>query len=66
MNNTQLIGVSVFSLGILLILGFSFFELFLKATELPEIIKYGLLLIFLGILVMLISLSVERIKEMKK
>ncbi len=66
MNKTQTTGIALFFFGILLILGYIFYKLFLEVTDFPEIIKYALLLIFFGLFLVLISLSIERIKEMKK
>lgn len=66
MNKIQLIGIGLFSLGILVILAYSFYEFFLKAVDFPETIKISLLFIFLGLILVLVSLAFERIKELKK
>ena len=66
MNKIQIAGISLFSLGLLLILGFLFYEFFLNETEISGTIKISLLLIFLGLIVLLGSLSFERLKELKK
>ncbi|PIN99116.1 MAG: hypothetical protein COT90_01170 [Candidatus Diapherotrites archaeon CG10_big_fil_rev_8_21_14_0_10_31_34] len=66
MNKVQLSGIALFSSGLLLVLGYFIYKFFLEATEVPETIKLALLLIFLGLIVSLASLSFKRIKELKK
>jgi len=66
MDKVQSAGIGIFSTGILLVIAYLFYKFFLKATEIPEIIKIALLLIFLGLIISLASLVLERLKEMKK
>ena len=60
----NILGLTIFSLSALALIGFGLHE-FLKQTDMPIIIKWGIAGVLLGIIVILISLVVERIKDYK-
>ncbi len=65
MKNTQILGVSLLVLGILIIVGYGLY-LFALAEDVPLIIRTGVIVIFLGIVVVLLSLIRERLRDLKK
>ncbi|UCD07149.1 MAG: hypothetical protein JSW41_04970 [Candidatus Aenigmatarchaeota archaeon] len=65
MKNTQTLGVSLLVLGILIIVGYGLY-LFALAEDVPLIIRTGVIVIFLGIVVVLLSLIRERLRDLKK
>jgi len=66
MNATQFLGVAVFSLGIALIILGTIAAIFFgkKLLELLFLGATGLL--FLGILIVLVSIAVERLRDIEK
>jgi len=60
----NILGLTIFSVSVLALIGFGLHE-FLKETDMPVIIKWGIAGILLGIIIILISLVVERIKDYK-
>jgi len=60
----NILGLTIFSVSVLALIGFGLHE-FLKETDIPVIIKWGIAGIFLGIIIILISLVLERIKDYK-
>jgi len=66
MDKVQIGAICGFSAGLLLIIAYFVYKFFLQSTGVPEIIKIAFLLIFFGLIVGLASVSVERLKEMKK
>jgi hypothetical protein len=60
----NILGVGIFSVGFLTLIGFGLAE-FLKDLTIPIAVKWAIIAIFLGIIIILISLIRERIKEKK-
>ena len=59
----NLAGLVVFAIGALAIAGYGFYQFigeFLLAAEIPFVIKWGLVAIILGVIIILISLIFER------
>ena len=60
----NILGAGIFSIGFLTLIGFGLAE-FLKDLTIPILAKWAIIAIFLGIIIILISLIRERIKENK-
>lgn len=60
----NILGAGIFSIGFLILTGFGLAE-FLKDLTIPILVKWAIIAIFLGIIIILISLIRERIKEKK-
>jgi len=65
MKNIQILGVSLLVLGILIMVGYGLYH-FAIAEDIPLLIKTGVIVIFLGIVVVLLSLIRERLRDLKK
>jgi len=66
MKPLNVIGLAIFSAGALILAGFGLYKLvgvFLKDSTIPAIIKWGIVGVVLGVVIILISLIVERIKD---
>lgn len=59
-------GILLMVLGALLLIGFGFFQLITVPADMPAVIRYGLLTLLLGLLLAVIGLVFERIKERKE
>ena len=64
MKPLNILGLIIFSVGVLLLVGFSLYKFF-EDTEIPQIVRWGIIAIILGIIILLISLVKERLKEPK-
>ena len=62
MKTLNILGLIVFSGGALTLIGFCFYEFF-KDSTIPPIIRWGTISIILGVIIILISLIKERLKE---
>ncbi len=62
MKPLNILGLTIFSAGVLGLLGFSLYKFF-EDVEIHPIIKWGIVAIILGVLIILISLISERLKE---
>lgn len=65
MKPLNILGLTIFSAGILLLAGFGFYE-FLKDTTVPLVVRWGSAGLILGVLIILISLIIERRKDKQK
>ena len=69
MKPLNTIGLTIFSLGALVLIGYGLYELVAalwQDTDIPIIIKLGIVGVILGVLILLIALVSERIKDNKK
>ena len=65
MRPLTILGLIIFSVGGLFLIGFGLYKFF-EDTTVPLIIKGGITALILGAAVMLISLIIERVKDQKK
>ncbi|MFC1715694.1 hypothetical protein ACFL6S_18650 [Candidatus Poribacteria bacterium] len=66
MKPLNVIGLTILSAGALILVGFGLYRLvgvFLKDSSIPAIIKWGIVGLVLGLVILLISLIAERIKD---
>lgn len=69
MKRLKYIGLSLFSVGILLVIGYGLFDFFKEIwmdPDFPLLIRIGLPLIILGLLVLISALMIERLTDSKK
>lgn len=67
MKPLNIIGLSIFGIGTLLLVGFGIYKIIEDInTNIPAIIVLGVAGVILGIIIMLISLITERIKDNEK
>jgi len=64
MKFLNILGLTLFSLGIMVLVGFGLYKFF-RDTTVPAIIRYGIITVILGMMIILISLIKERLKEKK-
>ena len=64
MKTLNILGLVIFSAGVLILAGFGLYEFF-KDIEIPQIVKWGIIIVILGLIILLISLVSERLKEKK-
>jgi len=64
MKFLNILGLTLFSLGIVVLVGFGLYKFF-QDTTIPAIIRYGIIAVILGVIIILISLIKERLKEKK-
>lgn len=68
MRLLNIIGLIIFSIGALALIGFGFFQFigeFLIETKIPLIVRLGVIGLILGTTTILISLILERLKDEK-
>jgi len=58
------LGFFLFCLGLLIILGFGLYKFF-GESSVPLIIRWGIMGLILGTVIMIISLTIERFKDIK-
>ncbi len=69
MKKLNIIGLTILLAGALLIGGYAGYKYaieFLRDTSIPGIVRYGLSAIIIGLIILLISLVLERIKDKKR
>ena len=64
MKPLNILGLVIFSTGVLILAGFGLYEFF-KDIEVPQIVKWGIIIVIFGVIILLISLISERLKEKK-
>jgi len=64
MKFLNILGLILFSLGITALVGFGLYKFF-QDTTVPAIIRYGIIAMILGTIIILTSLVKERLKEKK-
>jgi hypothetical protein len=64
MKPLNVFGLTIFLAGLLTIVGFGFYKFFEDSTV-PIVVKLGIIAIALGIIIILVSLTKERLKEKK-
>jgi tetrahydromethanopterin S-methyltransferase subunit E len=64
MKTLNILGLIVFSGGALTLIGFGFYEFF-KDSTIPPLVRWGIVALILGVIIILISLIKERLKEKK-
>jgi uncharacterized membrane protein (DUF485 family) len=64
MKILKALGLSIFCLCFLVLTGFSTYK-FLEDSTIPLVIKWGIVGLILGIIMIIISLIIERIKDNK-
>ena len=62
MKFLNILGLIIFSAGTLALVGFGLYEFF-KDSTVPPIVRWGIIGIILGVIIILISLIKERLKE---
>jgi len=62
MKPLNVLGLTIFSVGVFGLIGFGLYRFFVNSTA-PIIVRWGIVAIILGIIVILFSLINERIKE---
>jgi len=62
MKPLNILGLTIFSAGTLVLIGFGLYKFFEDSTV-PIIVRYGIIAVILGVIIILISLIIERIKE---
>jgi len=62
MKPLNILGLTIFFAGLLAIIGFGLYEFF-KDLTIPIIVRMGITAIILGVIIILISLIKERLKE---
>lgn len=62
MKPLNILGLTIFFAGVLVLIGFGLYKFFEDSTV-PVIVRYGIIAVILGIIIILISLIRERIKE---
>jgi len=62
MKPLNILGLIIFSAGALALIGFGLYEFF-EDTTVPLIIRWGIICLILGTIIMLISLIIERLKD---
>lgn len=65
MNRLQLFGIVVFVAGIILPLGYGLYHFFI-AEDIPVLIRASSSLLFVGLIIVIISLVRERLQDLKK
>jgi|ETNmetMinimDraft_2_1059921.scaffolds.fasta_scaffold481288_1 hypothetical protein len=64
MKPLNIIGLAVFTVGTLLLIGFGIYEIIEDInTNIPIVIILGVAGVILGVIIMLISLIIERVKD---
>lgn len=64
MRILKILGLSIFCLSFLVLIGFSTYK-FLEDSTIPLVIKWGIVGLILGMIIIIISLIIERIKDNK-
>ena len=64
MKFLNILGLTLFSLGFVTLNGFGLYKFFQDQT-IPAIVRYGIIAIILGVIIILASLIKERLKEKK-
>ncbi|TFB09103.1 hypothetical protein E3V08_01195 [Candidatus Atribacteria bacterium MT.SAG.1] len=64
MKFLNILGLTLFSFGIIALVGFGLYKFF-QDTTIPAIIRYGIVAMILGTIIILTSLIKERLKEKK-
>ena len=64
MKPLNILGLTIFSLGFAILVGFGLYQFF-KDIEVSQIVKWGIIAIIFGVIILLISLIKERLKEPK-
>jgi len=62
MKPLNILGLTIFSAGVLVLIGFGLYKFFEDSTV-PVIVRWGIIAVISGIVIILISLIRERIKE---
>ena len=62
MKPLNILGLTIFFAGSLAIVGFGLYEFFEDST-IPIVVRLGIVAIILGVIIILISLAKERLKE---
>lgn len=69
MKPLNIIGLVIFFVGVLALVGFGFYKSigdFLISEDIPVVIKWGIIALVLGIIIILISLVFERARDSKE
>jgi hypothetical protein len=62
MKFLNILGLTLFFLGTIILISFGLYEFF-RDTTIPTIIRYGIIAVILGIIIIISSLIKERLKE---
>ncbi len=64
MKSLNILGLIFFFVGAFTLIGFWLYKFF-ESTEIPFIVRWGIIAIILGVIIILTSLIKERLKEKK-
>ena len=62
MKPLNILGLIIFFAGLLALVGFSLYKFFEDST-IPVVVRWGIIAIILGVIIILVSLIKERLKE---
>ncbi len=62
MKPLNILGLTIFFVGSLTVVGFGLYKFFEDST-IPTVVRFGIIAIILGVIIILISLIKERLKE---
>jgi len=62
MKPLNILGLIFFSIGAFVLIGFGLYKFFIDST-IPTLVRWGIIAIILGVIILLISLIRERLKE---
>lgn len=62
MKPLNILGLTIFFAGTLVLLGFGLYKFFEDST-IPAVVRWGIVTVILGVIIILISLIRERIRE---
>ena len=62
MKPLNILGLTILSIGVFILIGFGLYKFFEDLTVSP-IVKWGIVAVILGVIIILISLIKERLKE---
>jgi len=65
MKSLTVLGLVIFSAGGLFLIGFGLYKFF-EDTTVPPIVRWGIIALVLGTIIMLTSLIIERVKDKGK
>ena len=62
MKPLNILGLTIFFTGVLALIGFGLYKFFEDST-IPAVVRWGIIAVILGVIIILISLIKERLKE---
>lgn len=62
MKSLNILGLTIFSAGLLALVSFGLYKFFEDST-IPTVVRWGIIAVILGVIIILISLVRERLKD---